>query len=134
SLWAPSDATGQDAFSFHVSQSTFWVVMIMGLVTHLQNFGVDQGYIQRYVTAKSDADAGRSVWMGGLCFIPLSAAFFFIGTGLYVLYGQQPDPNVKGMKPEEVLPYFIGSQLLPGVMGLVLAAVFSAAMDSNLNC
>jgi SSS family solute:Na+ symporter len=118
-----------------VSQSTFWVVLIMGLVTHLQNFGVDQAYIQRYVTAKSDADAGRSVWLGGLCFIPLSAAFFLIGTGLFVIYGQRPpDPNMAGMKSEDILPYFIGSELPKGMMGLVLAAIFSAAMDSNLNC
>lgn len=130
------------ALSASVSQSTFWVVFIMGMVTHLQNFGVDQGYIQRYITAKSEADAGRSVWLGGLAFIPLSAAFFFIGTGLFVLYspefGQHPNalrtafPD--GVRPEKVLPYFIGTALPPGVMGLVLAAVFSAAMDSNLNC
>ncbi len=119
---------------FSVSQSTFWVVLVMGMVTHLQNFGVDQAYIQRYVTAKSDADAGRSVWMGGLCFIPLSAAFFLIGTGLYVLYGQRPGTIPEGTKAEAVLPFFIGTELPPGVMGLVLAAVFSAAMDSNLNC
>ena len=130
------------SFDAGVSKSTFWVVFIMGMVTHLQNFGVDQGYIQRYITAKSEADAGRSVWLGGLAFIPLSAAFFFIGTGLFVLYspeyGQHPEalrnafPN--GVKSEQVLPYFIGTALPPGVMGLVLAAVFSAAMDSNLNC
>jgi len=129
-----TDGTVSDALLFHVSQSTFWVVLIMGMVTHLQNFGVDQAYIQRYVTAKSDADAGRSVWLGGLCFIPLSAAFFFIGTGLFVLYGQRPDQIPEGLKAEAVLPHFIGTQLPKGVMGLVLAAVFSAAMDSNLNC
>lgn len=138
SLWyaAPESSGGtlRDHFLFHVSKSTFWVILIMGLVTHLQNFGVDQGYIQRYVTAKSDADAGRSVWLGGLCFIPLSAAFFFLGTGLFVLYGQQPDTLPSGLKAEAVLPHFIETRLLPGVMGLVLAAVFSAAMDSNLNC
>ena len=117
-----------------ISKPTFWVVLVMGLVTHLQNFGVDQGYIQRYVTAKSDGDAGRSVWLGGLCFIPLSAAFFFIGTGLYVLYGQRPGELPANIKSDAVLPHFIGSELPPGVMGLVLAAVFSAAMDSNLNC
>ena len=126
--------TAWNATIFHVSKSTFWVILVMGLVTHLQNFGVDQAYIQRYVTAKSDADAGRSVWLGGLCFIPLSAAFFFIGTGLFVLYGQRPGALPEGIKAEAVLPYFIGAELPPGVMGLVLAAVFSAAMDSNLNC
>lgn len=119
---------------FGVSQSTFWVMLLFGMVTHLQNFGIDQGYIQRYATAKSDADASRSVWMGGLCFIPLSAAFFFIGTALFVLYRQRPAELPPGIKPDAVFPHFIGSELPPGVMGLVLAAIFSAAMDSNLNC
>ena len=117
-----------------VSTSTFWVVFVMGMVTHLQNFGVDQGYVQRYVTAKSDRDAGNSIWLGGLGFIPLSAAFFFIGTALFVLYGQHPGEIPANMKSEQVLPHFIGKELPPGIMGLVLAAVFSAAMDSNLNC
>ena len=105
-----------------------------GMVTHLQNFGIDQGYIQRYATAKSDGDAGRSVWMGGLCFIPLSAAFFFMGTALFVLYSQRPGALPEGIKPDAVFPHFIGTELPPGLMGLVLAAIFSAAMDSNLNC
>jgi len=122
------------SFSDSISQSTFWVMLVFGLVTHLQNFGIDQGYIQRYATAKSDTDAGRSVWMGGLCFIPLSAAFFFIGTALFVLYGQRPGELAEGIKPDAVFPHFIGRELPPGVMGLVLAAIFSAAMDSNLNC
>ena len=120
--------------NFGVTQSTFWVMLLFGMVTHLQNFGIDQGYIQRYATAKSDADAGRSVWMGGLCFIPLSAAFFFIGTALFVLYSQRPDELPLGIKSDAVFPHFIGTELPPGVMGLVLAAIFSAAMDSNLNC
>ena len=117
-----------------ISASTFWAVLCYGMVTHLHNFGIDQGYIQRYATAKSDADAGRSVWMGGLAFIPLSAAFFFIGTALFVLYGQRPGELPVGIKPDAVFPYFIGHELPPGVRGLVLAAIFSAAMDSNLNC
>lgn len=122
------------SMSSSVSESTFWVMLLFGLVTHLQNFGIDQGYIQRYATAKSDADAGRSVWMGGLCFIPLSAAFFFVGTSLFVLYRQRPGELPEGIKPDAVFPHFIGTELPPGVMGLVLAAIFSAAMDSNLNC
>jgi len=123
-----------DGLQFQISTSTFWVVLVFGLVTHLQNFGIDQGYIQRYATAKSDADAGRSVWLGGMGFIPLSAAFFFIGTALWVLYSQRLEALPEGLKSDQVFPYFIGTELPPGVMGLVLAAIFSAAMDSNLNC
>jgi SSS family solute:Na+ symporter len=123
-----------DTINFQIANSTFWVVLFYGLVTHLQNFGIDQGYVQRYATAKTELDAKRSVWMGGLCFIPLSAAFFFIGTGLYVVYSQRPGDLPPGIKPDQVFPHFIGSELPAGVMGLVLAAIFSAAMDSNLNC
>lgn len=123
-----------ETVKFQVSTSTFWVILLFGLVTHLQNFGIDQGFIQRYATAQSDAEAGRSVWLGGLGFIPLSAAFFFIGTALWVLYSQRPNALPSELKPEAVFPHFIGTELPPGIMGLVLAAIFSAAMDSNLNC
>lgn len=134
-VWSgKSDASFQDELLFQISNSTFWVVLFYGLVTHLQNFGIDQGYVQRYATAKSDDDARRSVWMGGLCFIPLSAAFFFIGTSLYVLYSQRPGELPTGTRSDAVFPYFIRSSLPSGIMGLVLAAILSAAMDSNLNC
>jgi len=122
------------SMSYRVDQSTFWIVLLNGLVTNLQNFGIDQGYVQRYITAKTDRDATRSVWMGALCYIPLSAAFLFIGTALFVFYRQQPAALPAGVTGDKVFPYFIGTHLPPGLMGLVLAAICSAAMDSNLNC
>ncbi len=132
-------ATSHDKFSlgstsWSVAQSTLWVVLLNGMVTNLQNFGIDQSYVQRYITAKTDRDATRSVWLGALCYIPLSAAFLFIGTGLYVFYQQRPELLPAGVSGDKVFPHFIGTQLPPGLMGLVLAAICSAAMDSNLNC
>ena len=41
------------------------------LVINLQNFGIDQNYVQRYVASKSDAEARKSVWLGGLTYLPL---------------------------------------------------------------
>ena len=131
---AAHDKFSLGSMSFGVAQSTFWVVLLNGLVTNLQNFGIDQGYVQRYITAKTDRDATRSVWLGALCYIPLSAAFLFIGTALFVFYRQQPELLPAGVTGDKVFPHFIGTQLPPGLMGLVLAAICSAAMDSNLNC
>ncbi len=116
------------------TRQTFWVVLLMGLATNLQNFGIDQSYVQRYITAKSDAGAGRSVWMSALCYIPLSAGFLLIGTALFVFYALQPDQLPAGTKPDDVFPHFLHTQLPTGLRGLVLAAICSAAMDSNLNC
>lgn len=134
-----SVATEHDKFSLgsfgaSLAAPTFWVVAIYGLVINLQNFGIDQSYVQRYVTAKSDAAAKRSVWLGGLLYLPVGAAFFFIGTALFAFYRVQPDLLPAGLAGDAVLPHYISTQLPAGLAGLVLAALCSAAMDSNLNC
>ena len=69
---------------------TFWMVLVYGLFINLQNFGIDQSYVQRYIAAKSDRDATFSVWMGALMFPLVSVLFFFTGTGLYSLYHSDP--------------------------------------------
>jgi solute:Na+ symporter, SSS family len=126
------------SLSADLATSTFWVVLIYGLVINLQNFGIDQSYVQRYITAKSDGAARRSVWLGGMLYIPIGAMFFFIGTALFAFYGTQPDllPAALqgGAKPDAVFPYYISHQLPVGLSGLVVAALCAAAMDSNLNC
>jgi SSS family solute:Na+ symporter len=122
------------SFGASLSESTFWVVLAYGIVTNLQNFGIDQAYVQRYITARSDRDAGRSVWMGALLYIPISALFFFIGTALFAFYQTQPHLLPAGTKADLVFPHFIRTQLPVGLTGLVLAAICAAAMDSNLNC
>ena len=74
------------SFGASLSESTFWVCMIYGIFTNLQNYGIDQNYVQRYHTAKSMKEAKFSALFGGYLFIPVSAIFFLIGTGLYAFY------------------------------------------------
>jgi SSS family solute:Na+ symporter len=125
------------SFGASISESTFWVVFCYGLVTHLQNFGIDQSYVQRYITARSERAAAWSVWLGTLLYIPVSAVFFFIGTGLFAFYRLQPErlpTSLAGaMKPDAVFPHFIATELPVGVTGLVIAAICAASMDANLN-
>jgi SSS family solute:Na+ symporter len=126
------------SFGSSVSESTFWVVLLYGLVTHLQNLGIDQSYVQRYITAKTDGAAARSVWLGMWLYIPVSAAFFFVGTALFAFYRVQPERLPTALdaaaKPDSVFPHFISAELPTGLVGLVIAAICAAAMDSNLNC
>lgn len=131
---------GLGSFDFNFAESTFWVVLFYGIVINLQNFGIDQNYVQRYLTAKSDKDAAKSVWLGALMYLPVSAIFFFIGTALFSFYQAQPDLLAAAVPPIEkadaVFPYFIVTQLPTGVVGLLIAAIAAAAMssvDSSLN-
>lgn len=79
------------SFSGVLTESTFWVVLVYGIVINLQNFGIDQSYIQRYIASKSDREARKSVWLGGLLYVPVSAVFLFIGTQLFAFYEVHPE-------------------------------------------
>jgi solute:Na+ symporter, SSS family len=120
-----------------LAESTVWVVLIYGLVINLQNFGIDQSYVQRYLTAKDDREARRSVWLGALTYIPVSACFLFIGTALFAFYAARPVELPDGIRGDRVFPYYMVTQLPPGCAGLLIAAVFAAAMSTistSLNC
>lgn len=121
------------SFGTSLREPTFWVVFAYGLVINLGNFGTDQSYIQRYLTARSDREAAKSIWITALLYVPTAAVFFFIGTSLYVLYAAQPELLGGIQKADRVFPHFIAHQLPPGLAGLVVAAIFAASMDSNLN-
>jgi SSS family solute:Na+ symporter len=124
---------GLGSFGASLSESTFWVVFAYGIVMNLGNFATDQSYVQRYITARDDREAKKSVWLTTLLYVPTAAIFFFIGTGLYVFYHYRPELLGSIAKPDEVFPIFIARELPAGLAGLVIAAIFAASMDSNLN-
>ncbi|MBI3468661.1 MAG: sodium:solute symporter [Planctomycetes bacterium] len=134
---AEQDKFSLGSFAPDLTASTFWVVLLYGLTINIGNFGVDQGYVQRYITARSDGAAKRSVWLGALLYVPVAAVFFFIGTALFAFYTARPelmpaDFDAAG-HPDRVFPLFIVTRLPAGVAGLVIAGIFAAAMDPSLN-
>ena len=91
--------------------STFWVVMIYGLFINLQNYGIDQNYVQRYMTTSSEKEAKSSALFGSLLYIPVSFIFFYIGTALFAYYTAQPGLFLADLKiaraGDKVFPHFI---------------------------
>lgn len=122
------------SFGASLSESTFWVVLIYGLFINLQNYGIDQNYIQRYMTTSTDREAKSSALFGSLLYIPVSLLFFFVGTALFSYYSAQPDLLPADLKlpgaGDKVFPYFIASGLPSGITGLLIAAIFAAGMST----
>ncbi|MBR1547309.1 MAG: sodium:solute symporter [Prevotella sp.] len=120
------------AFTSDLTTSTFWVCLIYGVFINLQNYGIDQNYVQRYHAAKTDKDAKFSALFGGYLFIPVSALFFLIGSALYSYYeaGVAPLPADIQAKPDYVFPYFIVNGLPIGLRGLLIASIFAAGMST----
>jgi SSS family solute:Na+ symporter len=113
----------------------FWVIFVFGIVENLKNFSVDQNYVQRFLSAPSEAEAKKSLWLGGLLYIPVSALFFMIGTALFVYYLNVPTAGLPE-QADRVFPFFIVNELPTGLVGVVIAGVLAAGMstlDSSLN-
>lgn len=124
------DKLSLGGFSFSLQNPTFWVVFVYGLFVNVQNYGIDQNYVQRYMTAKSTAEAIKSTLFGGLLYVPISFIFVYIGTALFAYYTAQPDLLPVGISSDNVFPYFIVHNLPTGLTGLVVASVFSAGMST----
>ncbi|TWU15883.1 sodium:solute symporter [Allorhodopirellula heiligendammensis] len=157
---SPENATFWD-----ISEKTIWVIFAYGIFDNLRNFGIDQSYIQRYIAARSDHEAAKSVWFGALLYVPVSALFLFIGSSLYAYYESHPTDlqEVRVIVAEQklmqagipldapdydlqlsetaaalserdlgdrVFPHFIASHLPQGARGLLIAAIFAAAMST----
>jgi len=122
------------SFGASLKESTFWVVLVYGLFINLQNYGIDQNFVQRYMTTGTDKEAKSSALFGSLLYIPVSLVFFFIGTALFSYYTAQPDLLPEELRMtgggDKVFPYFIATGLPAGITGLLIAAIFAAGMST----
>ena len=131
---AASNKFSLGSFGASISESTFWVILIYSLFINLQNFGIDQNFVQRYMTTGSVKEAKSSTLFGSLLYVPVSLLFFYIGTALYSYYTVQPDLlpaelRVQGAG-DKVFPHFIVNGLPTGITGLLIAAIFAAGMST----
>ena len=118
------------SFSAGLTTPTFWVVLFYGFFINLQNFGIDQNYIQRYMTARSDREAKKSALVGSLLYIPVSLLFLYIGTALFSYFSVNGELLPAGIQPDRVFPFFIVNNMPAGVSGLLIASIFAAGMST----
>ena len=126
---------GFGPYDFDFKKLTFFVMAANGAFYGIQKYCTDQTIVQRYLTAKSDWSAIKAALMGVFLIVPVWALFMFIGTGLFVFYQQHPLPL--NTRADAVFPLFIATQLPPGIVGLILSSLISAAICSlgaDLNC
>jgi len=156
---------GQSANKFNLGSfkpdfigSSFWVVLLYGFFINLNNFGMDQNYIQRYHTASSSKAASKSIWLCVWLYIPASLLFFIIGSCLYAYYDVNPE-LVQAIKHQvaierlhlhatateilkvqnalqpsdygdKIMPHFMVTKIPVGLVGLIVSAILSAAMST----
>lgn len=138
--WGQLAAMGNAAdkfrvFDFRLDWSEpfgFWAGLVGGAVVALGSHGVDQLSVQRYLSARGLPEARRALCASGLVAVAQFALFLLIGVGLWSFYQLHP-PAVPFDRPDRVFARFILDELPTGLVGLLLGAIFAAAMTSSLN-
>lgn len=116
---------------------SFAAGLIGGMVLTLGTHGADQMMVQRLLSARTQAGAGVALVLSGVVVLLQFALFLLIGVALARFYALWPaDPPIA--RDDEVFATFIVRELPRnvGLVGLVVAAVFAAAMStvsSSLN-
>lgn len=108
---------------------TFWSGLIGGAFLGMASHGTDQVLAQRLLTCRTLADGRKALIGSGLIIIPQFALFLLIGVLLSYFY--QLNPPLEAIdNPDRIFPHFIVHHFPPVAAGLVVAAMFGAAMST----
>lgn len=119
-------------FTFDLSRSyTFWSGVIGGAFLTTATHGTDQLMVQRYLCARRPREAAWALLGSGVVILAQFALFLLIGVMLFVFYQTAGSlPPEAARQADRVFPHFIVSELPAGLVGLVVAAIFAAAMST----
>jgi solute:Na+ symporter, SSS family len=116
---------------------TFWSGLVGGAFISLASHGVDQMMVQRYLSSGSLPAASRALAWSGWVILLLFASLLAVGTALACYFHLNPPEKPFAKNDDVFITFLLNPQLMPaGVVGLMLAAILSAAMStlsSSLN-
>lgn len=108
------------------------VMIAFSFVTATAAFGCDQDMMQRLLSTRNGKDALRSMLTSAIVDLPMTGALLFVGVALYAYAQTHPGILIESARnPDHVFPEFIAKVLPTGFRGVLVAALFSAAMGST---
>ncbi|MBM3801582.1 MAG: sodium/solute symporter [Acidimicrobiia bacterium] len=118
--------------SLYNQDATVWIWLLAGLTMMGRSYTIDQNIVQRYLVARSDREAQQGALVGAVSCLPVWMTFMLIGACLWSFYRTTGAalPAEIAAKPDNILPYFVATQLPAGIVGLILAAILAAAQSS----
>jgi SSS family transporter len=128
---------------------TLWAGLLGGCFLTMSTHGTDQYLVQRYLCTDKPRRAAAALLSSGAVVLAQFIGFLFIGVLLFAFYAPHSDPAYGTLAPgtstlplggifqtvggDRVFPDFITKFMPSGLSGLVVAAIFAAALSSSLN-
>lgn len=135
-------------FSLNFTKTyTFWGGLIGGCFLTMSTHGTDQYLVQRYLCTDKPSSASFALLSSGAVVLGQFIGFLFIGVLLFAYYQPFNAPEYQNVGAvgstlpatfpfaggDQVFPDFITKHMPSGLSGLVVAAIFAAALSSSLN-
>lgn len=111
-------------FDFTV-EATIWSGVIAMTIFHVTVYGANQMMVQRTLAAKNIGDAKKSFLLMGFGAFFVYFLFFFLGILFYGYYGGREFEN-----GNTIILEFAANYGMPGLMGIIAAAIVAASMSS----
>lgn len=110
----------------------FWPMLLGGFFLYTSYYGTDQSQVQRLFSAQNLDTVKRTLLFNGLLRFPITFVYCLMGLVIGTLAMTQTGflESIPADKPDLMIPIFIRDYLPHGIIGILMVAIFSAAMSS----
>ncbi|KAG8229114.1 hypothetical protein J437_LFUL009583, partial [Ladona fulva] len=136
-VWERSEASGRiELFNFDPNPTirhTFWSTAFGSIFGWCTSFSVNQSLVQRFLAMSSMGRAKILVIIFSVGTFFITAISFYVGLLVYAYYHDCDLVLSKAVRAsDQIFPYFVMdvTENLPGLPGLFMAGVFSAALST----
>ncbi|XP_040916172.1 solute carrier family 5 member 6 [Toxotes jaculatrix] len=131
--WEGNRISGLDLNPDPTERHTFWTLGVGGVFLMLSLYGVNQAQVQRYLSARTEKEAVRSCYMVFPSLQLALALSCVMGLVMFARYcGEDYSDKLGTSSGDAMVIYFVMDMLqgLPGLPGLFVACLFSAALST----
>ncbi|XP_068194644.1 solute carrier family 5 member 6 isoform X2 [Antennarius striatus] len=132
-VWEGKHIAALDLNPDPTERHTFWTLAVGGIFLMLSLYGVNQAQVQRYLSSRTEKEAIRSCYMVFPCLQLALALSCVMGLVMFARYCGEDHSNQLGSSSSDAMVvYFVMDMLqgLPGLPGLFIACLFSAALST----
>lgn len=119
------------------ARSTFWSHTIGLTALWITGVGISPESVTRFLSVPTYKDAQKTLWIFGFGHIAVKMFAVYCGVIIYARY-YTCDPYTIGVisKADQLFPYYVMdmARSIPGLSGLFISGVFSAALSSMSSC
>ncbi|MDZ4197729.1 MAG: sodium/solute symporter [Kiritimatiellia bacterium] len=114
-----------------LTRMTLPLVSLHFFLQMLQDYGTDQVTVQRLMSVRDNRGVMKAICFNAGSDFVLVALLLFLGLGIFAIVTADPSmAPAEGLPKDALLPHYILRALPDGISGLMLTAIFAAAMSS----